>query len=112
VGSGKYFVIIFLRQISRTISIPQVAAESEKDKAPEVLEAHLFKAFRGVAAQRADHCERTVFLIKKSAIEIIDGDYEAPGHKHAFVGETRVPEAGCLRIIGRVVYKLVKSWFR
>jgi hypothetical protein len=95
------------------ISFPQVQTEeSEKDEAPEALETHLFKAFRGVGTQRAEHCERSVWLIKKSAIEILEEDYKAPAHNHAFVGETRVREAGCLRSFGRSFYKIVKDWFR
>ncbi|KIM84795.1 hypothetical protein PILCRDRAFT_817596 [Piloderma croceum F 1598] len=86
--------------------------ESEKDEAPEALETHLFKAFRGVGTQREQHCERSVWLIKKDAIEIMDEDYKAPAHNHAFVGETRVREAGCLRSFGRSFYKIVKDWFR
>ena len=98
---------------STTIYFPQVEAEkSEKEELPEVIETHLFKAFKGVASQREDHCERTVFLIKKSAIEIIDGNYDAPTHKHTFVGEPRVREAGCLRAFGRGFYKVIKDWFR
>jgi hypothetical protein len=95
-----------------TISFPQVEAETEKEELPEAIETHLFKAFKGVASQRADHCERTVFLIKKSAIEIIDGNYDAPAHKHTFVGGPRIREAGCLRAFGRCFYKVVKDWFR
>jgi hypothetical protein len=92
--------------------IPQVQTEeSEKDEAPEVLETHLFKAFRGVGTQREQFCERSVWLIKKSAIEIMD-EYKAPAHNHAFVGESRVREAGCLRSFGRSFYKVVKDWFR
>ena len=103
----------YLRQgfYSRTIPC-QVKAKSEKDEAPEVIETHLFKAFKGSAAHRADHSERSVFLLKRSAIQIIDGDYEAPAHQHAFVGETRDPDVGCLRAIGLSIYKVVKSWFR
>ena len=94
------------------ISSFQVKAKSEKDDEPEVIETHLFKAFKGSPSQRTDHTERSVFLLKKSAIKIIDGDYEAPAHQHAFVGESRAPEAGCLRVIGLSIYKVVKSWFR
>jgi hypothetical protein len=87
-----------------------VRAKSEKDEASDTLEIHLFRAFKGVAAQRADHSEPTVILLKKSAIEIIDGDYEAPSHQHAFVGETRVPDAGRLRVIELGIYKIVSGW--
>jgi hypothetical protein len=91
--------------------MPQVNApqKSEKD-AVEVVETHLFKGFKGVPAQREDHCGRAVYLLKKSAIDIAE-DYEAP-HNHAFVGDTRVIEAGCLRHYGRSLYKMVKGWFR
>jgi len=92
--------------------VVQAPEQSDKDDAPSVLETHLFKAFKGDPAQRADHCQRAVFLIKKSAIEIIDGDHDAPTHQHAFVGETRVREAGCVRSYWRSFHKLLKDWFR
>jgi hypothetical protein len=92
--------------------VVQAPEKTGKDDAPATLETHLFKGFNGVAAQRADHCERTVFLIKKSAIEIIDGDYDPPAHQNAFVGETRVREAGFFRNLGRSFYKVIKDFFR
>jgi len=89
-----------------------VKATSEKDDAPEVIETHLFKAFKGGPSHRADHVQRSVYLLKKSAIEIIDGDYEAPTHQHTVVGESRVPEVGCLRTIGIIIYKTLRSWLK
>jgi len=92
--------------------VVELPEKSEKDELPEAIELHLFKGFKGLGAQRHEHCQRDVFLIKKSAIDIIDNEYEAPEHNHAFVGETRVREAGCLRSFGRSFYSIVKAWFR
>jgi hypothetical protein len=63
------------------------------------IETHLFRAFKGTAANRAEYTERSVYLIKKSAIEIIDGDYDVAEHNHTYVGEARNRAAGCWRSI-------------
>ena len=87
--------------------MPQVKAPETPEKdGVEALETHLFKGFKGVPAQREDHCGRAVYLLKKSAIDIAD-DYEPP-HNHAFVGERRVGEVRHLRGF----YKVVKDRFR